>query len=463
VLSGEVLLIVAFVLLLLGAIVALFAGKLPRPDRTIAIIGGFCAGAAALAFALATPVEAFGDKFFYSPFARIACTSFCVLLTLWLTWISGRVKGRTREAVALTFFSVIGMVILVCAREFVTFLVAFELVAMPSYVLVGYWVKRRQGLEGALKYFVFSILTTTIMGYGISFMYAASASTMMSAIDLSNAGLLGAIGLMMLMVGMFTKVSAAPFHFWAPDAYDGAPAWTLAYVASVPKAGAMIAFVMVVEQVYGQSPAMAFAFAVIASVSMIVGSFAALTQEKIARILAYSSVVNAGYTLIALITFESIGLVNALFAALIFTLYYALAVMGILMITATEGEKVSDLAGLSKRRPVAAWGLVVLTLSLVGVPPLAGFFGKLGIFMAGMASPYWSLVILATVCSVASTFYYLRLVRAAFFDKEEDERLPVRGYHLTPNLCANIAVTTIVVLVCGVGLLYGVLSTWAGL
>ena len=460
-LTGEQLLLIAYGLLLVGAIVPLFADKLPRPSHTSAMLGSFCAGGAAVLFALTPPTIAFGDKFVFSTGARFASVGFCILLALWTMWVSGRVKGRTREAVSLAFFSIIGAGILVCSREFITFLVAFELTAMPSYILIGYWAKRRRGLEAALKYFLFSVMTTCVMSYGVSLLYASTGTTFIPSINLANAGPMGALGIMMLMVGMFTKVSAVPFHFWAPDAYAGAPAWTMAFVATVPKAGAMIAFIFVVSQLFAQSEALIPVLAVIASLSMIVGSFAALTQKSIRRIMAYSGVVNAGYTIVALLALDAIGN-EALVAALIFTLFYAVAVMGILFIAATEGSKVSDLAGLSKRRPLAAWSLVILCLSLIGVPPLAGFFGKLNVFVAGLASPYLLVVLLATTCSVVSAFYYLRFVKAAFFDAEEREYAIAKGYKMERNLCANIALATVIALVCVLGPLVGILINWIG-
>ena len=442
-LTGETLLLIAYGSLLLGTVVGLFGDKLPRANHTIAIFGSFAAGVAAVCFSLAPELQAFGNKFLYSSVTRIACVGFCVLMILWTMWISGRVKGRTREAVALAFLSLFGACMLVSIREFITFLAAFELTAMPAYVLIGYWVKRRSGLEGALKYFLFSVLTTLVMTYGISLLYASSGTTYMPGIDLSQAGPLGVLGLMMLMVGLFTKVSAVPFHFWAPDAYSGAPAWTMAFVATVPKAAAAISFAMITGYLFNQSEVLPLVLAVIASLSMIVGSFAALTQKDIRRIIAYSGVVNAGYTMVALVALGSAGR-EAIIAALLFTLYYAISILGIIFITATEGAKVSDLAGLSKRRPAAAWSLVIFCLSLVGVPPLTGFFGKLGVFIVGFDSPYWFLVILATVCSVVSTFYYLRLVKAAFFDAEEREHVTAKGYKMEPNFCANLAIVKLV-------------------
>ncbi|MCL2492244.1 MAG: hypothetical protein FWE87_05835, partial [Coriobacteriia bacterium] len=401
--SGVAILLTAYGLLLLGAIVALFGDMLPRTDETIALFGSFCAGAAAVVFAIAPETLTFGDKYFYGQIARFTSVGLCVLMVLWTMWISRRVEGWTRKAVALAFFSIIGASVLSAAQEFITFLVAFELLAMPSFILVGYSSHHRRGLEAALKYFLFSVMASMIMTYGISLIYAATGTTFIPQIDLSGVGPIGILGLMMLMIGLFTKVAAAPFHFWAPDAYSGSFAWTLAFVGTVVKAGASVAFILIVWHLFDQSEVLALVLAVIAVLSMVLGSFAALVQTNIHRILSYSGVVNAGYMMVALVAIEQVG-EQAVIAALIFTFVYALAVMGVLFIIATEGDQLSDLAGLSKRRPVAAWGLVLFSLSLIGVPPLVGFFGKLFVFMAGISSPYWIIVVLATVASAISAF-----------------------------------------------------------
>jgi len=458
-LSGAVLLIIAYGLLLIGAAFALFCDKVPHPNRVAALFGAFCAAGAAVAFALADEVVAFADMFVFNDITRFACVFLTALLALWLLWISDRVLGRTREAVALALFSVFGAAMLASAREFITFLVALELTVMPSYILVGYWTKRRKGLEGALKYFLFSVMTTMIMGYGISLLYAVSGTTMVEGLDLSNAGSLGLIGITMLAIGLFAKVAAVPFHFWSPDAYSGAPGWAAAFVATVPKAGATVAFFSIISIVYRQSDTLPIILAVISALSMIVGAFAALHQKDIRRILAYSGIVNTGYTIIALTAYGARG-VEAIVAGIMFTFFYATAIMGILMIAATEGDEVRDLAGLSKRRPAAAWALVIFLLSVIGVPPMAGFFGKLSVFLTGMDSRYWPLVIIATICSVVSTFYYLRLVHAAFFLEEKGEHTVAKGYRWGRHFFADTTLVLLTLMILSLGSLVGLLKNW---
>ena len=454
--SADALILSGFGLLLLGAIVALFGNKLPHANRTIATAGAVLAGAAAVLFALAEPTVMFGAKYEYSTIVRISVVSFCVMMVLWTMFVSGRVKYRTREAVALAFFSLFGAAVMIGAREFITFIVAFELTLMPMYVLGGYWEKRRIGLEGTLKQFLFSVVASALMVYGISLLYAASGSTFFDAIDITKAGPIGLMGLMMVMIGLFTKVGAVPLHFWVPDAYCGATVWALSFMATIAKAASSIAFLMIVSALWGQYDGLPLILAVIAVLSMVVGSFAALIQERVSRILAYSTIVNAGYIMVALVAFDEAGQ-RAILAAVVYALFYAFAVMGTLFITGSEGEQVKNLEGLSKRRPAAAWALLIFCASLIGLPPLAGFFGKLYIFLIGFRSPYWIIALVAVLTSVISAFYYLRLVKAAFFDPENPAHEIAHGYHLEARLCAKLAIALCAAIVVGAGFFLGLL------
>ncbi|MCL2024868.1 MAG: NADH-quinone oxidoreductase subunit N [Coriobacteriia bacterium] len=409
--------LIPYAILFFGVLIALFADWAGLSSRLAALFGAACALVAGLGFTLSEASQLlFGGRFMLSVSGRLVSVGLCIITALWLMWIADRVKGRTREATALALLSVMGACMLVGAREFITLLVALELTAMPSYVLLGYWAHRRRSLESAMKYFLFSVLTTLVMTYGVSLVYAASGTTMIVGADVSGGGLIGLIGLVMLMVGIFAKVSAVPFHFWAPDAYAGASAWGVAFVATVPKAAAMVTLLRLPALMADTLPeSLITVFVIIGIMSMVVGSFAALTQDTIRRIMAYSGVVNVGFLLTGIAALQTAGSF-AIFAGVLFILFYVLAVFGVLLVTATEGDRVSDLAGLSERRPVAAWILVLLSLSLIGVPPLAGFFGKLYIFTSALTSSYVYMVVIAVLCSVVSAFYYLRFMKAAFFD-----------------------------------------------
>jgi len=302
---------------------------------------------------------------------------------------------------------------------------------------MGYRRDDVRGLEGALKYFLLSMLTSLVMLYGFSFLYGLSGSTSLTEIGsmLGESGTLGLIACILSLTGVFAKLSAAPFHFWAPDAYAGAPAASVAFVSTVPKLAGAAVLVRFGAMMGPGLPMLAGVIAVVAALSMLLGNFAALTQTDLRRMMAYSGVGHSGYQLVGLAAAVSYagseGASFGLAAVLFYSLAYAVPSMAILFVVADEGDLLDDLTGLSTRRPAAAWGTVVLLLSLVGIPPLGGFIGKLYLFGAGLDAGYAWLTVIGVVASVVSAGYYFRIVRAMFAPSAEEtdptERLTVAG------------------------------------
>ncbi len=261
---------------------------------------------------------------------------------------------RSRDAVALAMFSAVGGMLLASATDLITMYMALELSTMPAYVLVGYRTRDVSGLEGALKYFLLSLLTSLIMLYGMSFLYGLSGSTALADISLAGTGALGLVAALLTTVGLLAKLSAAPFHFWAPDAYAGAPASTVAFVSTVPKiAGAAILVRLTAVMLPGQ-PSLAWMLLLVASASMLLGNLAALPQSDTRRLMAYSGVAHTGYLLLALSTGTPYGFGAVLFYALA----YAVPSLAIMLVVAEEGDALTDLAGLATRRPATAWAMV---------------------------------------------------------------------------------------------------------
>ncbi|MDO9108116.1 MAG: NADH-quinone oxidoreductase subunit N [Coriobacteriia bacterium] len=413
------------ILLLAGALLALFGEWLPGRDRGAAFIGAALALAAALAAAYSVLGDTlFGGLLYFDAPSRFIRVGVALLTALWLLWFADRpIAGeRSREAVALVMFSATGAVLVAVCADLITLFMALELSTMPAYVLMGYRRRDARGLEGALKYFLLSMLTSLIMLYGLSFLYGISGSTMFNeiALALPGAGTLALVAAVLTFVGVFAKLSAAPFHFWAPDAYAGAPAASVAFVSTVPKLAGAAVMVRLAQAVAPGVPQLGSVVMIVAAASIVLGNLAALSQRDLKRMMAYSGVAHAGYQLIALaaaitmVGLPSVG--NGFVAVLFYALAYAIPSMAIMFVVAEEGDAIEDLAGLSERRPAAAWGIFVLLLSLVGIPPLAGFFGKLYLLGAGLdASMAW-LVIVAVLGSVVSVGYYFRIVRAMFFD-----------------------------------------------
>ncbi len=416
-------------LLLAGALVALFGEFLPGRDRTAALLGAGLALAAAVVAAYGAVGDTlFGGLLYFDTHARFVRVGVAALTAVWLLWFADRgiPEERGREAVALALASATGGVLLAACADLVTLFMALELSTMPAYVLMGYRRDDVRGLEGALKYFLLSMLTSLVMLYGLSFLYGISGSTAFGEIAraLPGAGTLALVAAVLTFVGVFAKLSAAPFHFWAPDAYAGAPAASVAFVSTVPKLAGAAVMVRLAAVVAPGVPQLATVVAVVAAASIVLGNLAALTQRDLKRMMAYSGVGHAGYQLVALAA--AIALVAegseavALAAVLLYALAYAVPSMAIMFVVAEEGDALEDLAGLSERRPAAAWGVFVLLLSLVGIPPLAGFVGKLYLFGAGLSASLQWLVVVAVLGSVVSVGYYFRIVRAMFFGSGAD-------------------------------------------
>ena len=413
--------LVPALLLLCALFWGLFANFLPGKDRGASAVGFVCALLAAATSALIEPgTQLFGGRFFYTFDARFAAITICVLAALWCLWTLGSGVGRTREAIALAMFSSIGASFAVAATDLIVLFLVLELASMPGYVLIGYRRYRIAGLEAALKYFLLSVLSTLIMLYGLSFLVGLAQGTTFAALNNLPDTPLTFVAVGLVLLGLLAKISAAPFHWWAPDAYEGAEPWAIAFASVVPKVAATLVAIRLILVVAASTPMLHMLLMITAIVSLIVGAFAALQQKDIRRMMAYSGVVTGGYILIAL-TIISLGgpyAQTAFYAAVFYVAVYALASMGVLLIAAHEGGRVSDLSGLAERNPYLAWCLVILVLSMIGVPPLVGFFAKLNLFLVAIDVGLVEIVILAVVVAVVSAFYYLRLIRAAFFGEK---------------------------------------------
>lgn len=442
-------------LLLLAAVAwSLFAERLPGGDRSAPWVGVVMAVAAGLAAALAAPGGAiFGGLFAVDAMARFARVGIAAITALWMLWTAGRGTGRLREAVALASLSAIGCLLMASAQEVVTLVLALELATMPAYALIGYRRWRVTGLEGALKYFLLSMLTTLVMLYGLSFVYGISGTTHFSQIDLTGSGLLGLLAVSLTLIGLLAKLSAAPFHYWAPDAYEGAEAWSVAFVSTVPKLAGAVAVVRFVAAVGESTPGIGPALLVAAVASMVLGNLAALSQEDVRRMMAYSGVAHTGYLLLAVAALAPAGYGAAVF----YGAAYALPSLGVMLFAAETGNRVADFNGAAARRPVMAWSVVAMLVSLIGIPPLLGFFGKLYLFSAAVNAGLGAWVVAAVVMSVVSAAYYLRLVRA-MFAAEPDQAASTASH----SAAGDLAIVATAVLTLALGLAAGPLFSALG-
>ncbi|WP_440991332.1 NADH-quinone oxidoreductase subunit N [Haloarchaeobius baliensis] len=399
------------------------------------------------------PVNPFGDALVVDGmsllFAVIVASVTAMVTLASYNYLAGH--SYQAEYYALVLLAATGMTLMASANSLVTVFVALELASLPSYALVAFLKKNKGSVEAGLKYFLVGALSSAIFAYGVSLVYAATGSLQLTAVQ--NAitgdftGLLG-MGVVMVVGGIAFKTASVPFHFWAPEAYEGAPAPISAFLSSASKAaGFVIAFRVFTEaflRVGGSEFIVLGAdwvlvFQILAVVTMTLGNLAAVTQDKVKRMLAYSSVGHAGYVLMSLAALSGGGAsATAKIEAGQFVLaggmmhlfvYGFMNTGAFLFIALAEywdvGRTFEDFTGLGRQAPVASVAMTVFMFSLAGLPPFGGFLSKYLLFGAAVNSGFVWLAAVAIVNSAVSLYYYSKLVKALWFDERPDEKPPL--------------------------------------
>jgi len=332
------------------------------------------------------------------------------------------------EYPVLILLAGIGMMLMLSAHNLLALYMALELQSLSLYVLASFQRNSVKSSEAGAKYFILGAISSGMILFGISLVYGFTGSLDYTTIGDVLAGLeavpLGVtFGLVFILAGLAFKISAVPFHMWTPDVYEGAPTSVTALFAIVPKLAAMgllirllfEPFAMVTEQWQQIIYFLALA-------SMVVGAFAALAQDNIKRLMAYSSIGNMGYALIGVAAGTEAGLGAVMLYLMIYMIMTA-GTFAVIMSMRRNGiacEKISDLGGLSVNNPLSAYALALLMFSMSGIPPLAGFFGKLVVFQAAVAANLYVLAVLGVLSSVIAAYYYLRIIKVMFFDETAD-------------------------------------------
>ena len=315
-----------------------------------------------------------------------------------------------------------GMGMMASSGDLISLYIGVELHSLALYVLAAYHRDNARASEAGLKYFVLGALSSGILLYGASLIYGFTGSMRFDEIAVvagSEAGTGLIFGLVFLICGLAFKVSAAPFHMWTPDVYEGAPTPAVAFFASAPKMAAMVLFARALSEGFGGAlDQWAQVLVAISLISFAVGAFGGLAQRDIQRLLAYSSIANIGYALLGI----AAGTAEGLQAMLMFMTLYMIDTVGFfacLMILSRGGRPIrtiADLAGLKHDRPVTAMAITVLSLSLLGMPPLSGFWAKYYVFGAAIDAGLWIVAAIGLVASVVAAFYYLRIIKLMWFD-----------------------------------------------
>tara|TARA_R100001143_G_scaffold54284_1_gene50033 strand:+ start:72 stop:1424 length:1353 start_codon:yes stop_codon:yes gene_type:complete len=395
---------------LLTAVGALIAEMLRRPriSLVVAVIGLGVATGLTLRL-LGTDTTIFGGSFridTLSIWAKLILLPATVLAML-LARVD--VRGSTREGTvySLLIFSTLGALVLAGAGDTMFLVLGTLLTGLATFALVAYPDTDR-ATEAAMKFFVFASVTTSIMIFGLSYWFGASGSTLLADLPgIDTMPLAVILGFVAVVVGLGYKASLVPFHFWAPDAYEGAPLSIAAYLSVVPKIGALFALTQVVRDLPPET-GWAAVMAGLAVLSMTYGYLAALVQDNIVRLLAYSSIAQSGYFLLGILAVGSSEL--ALPSIILFAAAYAAMNLGAFAAAATTGRTLSDFEGLGRTRPLMGIAMVIFLLSLVGIPPLAGFVGKFMLFGATIDAQFTWLTVVAIINSVLSLAVYLRII-----------------------------------------------------
>jgi NADH-quinone oxidoreductase subunit N len=370
---------------------------------------------------------------FYGMFAADAFAQFMKTLvlvgsavTILMAMRYNEEQGIARfEFPVLVLLATTGMMVMISANDLITLYVGLELQNLALYVVASFNRDSVRSSEAGLKYFVLGALSSGMLLYGASLVYGFSGTTafadlapLVVAAPAPSAGLL--VGLIFVVVGLAFKISAVPFHMWTPDVYEGAPTPVTAFFAVAPKIAALALLVRFMIEPFGSLLGEWRQVIIFLSIaSMVLGAVAAIAQENIKRLMAYSSIGHVGYALIGLATGTANG-IRGLLVYMAIYLFMTIGTWGVILCMRRNGrmvEGISDLAGMSRSQPGLALAMAIFMFALSGIPPTAGFFAKLYVFLAAIDAKLTGLAVIGVVTSVVSAFYYLRIVKVMYFDE----------------------------------------------
>ena len=359
-----------------------------------------------------------------------------------------KIKIIKIEYPILILSAILGMLVMISSNDLMVFYMGLELQSLPLYVLAAINTNNVKSSEAGLKYFVLSALSSGLLLYGCSLIYGFSGSTNFDVIS-SNIGSeeFGNIfGIIFILVGLSFKISAVPFHMWAPDVYEGSPTTITLFFSLVPKIAALTVFIRFLYVPFIDLFEQWQSIIVFISIaSMLLGSFAAIGQTNIKRLIAYSSIGHIGYALAGLAVGTNLGIQSSIAYITIYLIMNLGFFSCLLMLKRNDVyyETINDLSGLSKNHPIISLCFLIQLFSLAGIPPLAGFFAKFYIFIAVIEQSMYFLAIVGLLATVVSAFYYLRIIKVIYFDKSNDkfDRFNSLSLKLT------LSITTIILVV----------------
>ncbi len=430
---GDLTLFIPEFVVLAGALLAFVLSAFGASQR-LTWIASVLASIAALV-AIIWKLDATGDPFFagiyhvdaFSQTLKLGVVAGLLLTTL----IAGR-AGSFRAGIRVDipiflFFSALGMMMLASATELLTLYVALELAAYGLYILAALHTMQRQGSEAAAKYIIFGAASSAVSLYGVSLLFAASRTTYLVEIASTEPTPLLIVGVFLALSGVLFKLAVFPFHAWAPDTYEGAPHEAVAFIGTASKVAAVGVIARLLQLIGADDRTITTALFVCCVASMTIGNLAAMKQDDLKRLLAYSTVAHAGYLMIGLLCLSELGVASAIFYALtyvpvVFAAFLVIAVLG------ADGSNPTraHLAGLYRRSPLLMTTILVAMFGLAGIPPTVGFAGKWFLFSAAIESGYLWLVLVGAINATISLYYYLCVVKEAILTPPADGAKPIK-------------------------------------
>ena len=434
----NVILILPELVLFLGAMGLLMVGAFAKGDATRTVDFGaiavlVLASMAVMAYAGNATALAFNGAFIMDNFAVLmkVLTFLATALAIIMSQSYLRREKLARfEYSVLLLLAATGMGMMISANDLISLYLGIELQSLALYVVASIKRDSLRSTEAGLKYFVLGALSSGMLLYGASLIYGFSGSTNFAEIAAAFQPVDGilpmgqVLGLVFLLAGLAFKISAVPFHMWTPDVYEGAPTPVTAFFAAAPKLAGMAIFLRIMMTGFTDALVAWQQIIILISIaSMVLGAFAAIGQQNIKRLMAYSSIGHMGFALIGFAAVSPAGVSSVI----LYMALYVIMTLGtfacILSMRRDSGmvEKIDDLAGLSQSRPYMAACLAILMFSLAGIPPMAGFFGKFFVFRAAIDAGLYSLSIIGVLASVVGAYYYLRIVKIMYLDTPADE------------------------------------------
>jgi NADH-quinone oxidoreductase subunit N len=425
--------------LAIGAMVLLMMGAW-RGDQSTAALSGFAVMLLILAGVLillmpADKTVAFGGSFVVDGFSRylklLVLVGSIGAILLSVEFLRD-LQRRKFEYPILILLSTTGMLMLISAADLIALYLGFELMSLSLYVMAAIDRDNARSTEAGLKYFVLGALSSGMLLYGASLIYGFTGTVSFAGIAQAagDGGLGLTFGLVFLFAGLCFKVSAVPFHMWTPDVYQGAPTSVTAFFAAAPKVAAIAIFMRVSISAFpGIAPQWQQIVVFVSIASMALGSFSAVGQRNIKRLMAYSSIGHMGFALVGLAAGTSDGIQGVLVYMAIYVAM-TLGTFACIISMRRQGkpvEDISDLAGLARTKPVMAFFFAMLMFSMAGVPPLAGFFAKFYVFLAAIQAGLITLAVLGVLTSVVGAYYYLMIVKTMYFDEPAEAFDPMAG------------------------------------